>query len=51
VQTDIGTISATITTPTALIRIANHDGTILSMQMGKASKATALVISSVLRRV
>jgi len=47
VQIDIGTISATTTTPKAEIRIAAHEGTILSMQMGKASKQMALVINKV----
>ena len=41
-------ISAIITTPTAHIRIASHDGTILSIKIGSASRATALVIKSVL---
>ena len=50
-QTDIGIISATITTPIALIKIAAQEGTSLSTNMGKASKATAFVISKVLKRV
>lgn len=51
VQTDIGIISATITTPTAEIKIASQDGQILSRQIGSASRATAFVMRSVLNRV
>jgi len=47
VQIDIGIISAITTTPNALKNIANHEGTILSKQIGRLSKATAFVISNV----